>query len=91
MSLPASVLLGQIAQIIDAEGVTQSAAEKINQFVQSKKRLLDLKRAPDELGVSSRTMFRWIKNGKLRVETIAGMKFVDVSKLSVGGNGVCES
>jgi hypothetical protein len=83
MSMPDSMLRGAIAQILQREGETQSAAAQIRRILESEKRLVDLKVAPDELGVTPRTMYRWIKVGRLTVETIAGRRMVDVSKMSV--------
>jgi len=83
MSLTDSMLRGKICQIFHREGVTKSAAEQIELLMKNEQKLLDLKAAPEALGISERQMYRWIKAGKLPAKKIAGIKMVDVSKMSV--------
>ena len=87
MSLSDRTLRGAIADILSHEGKTQSAAEQIHRLLENERRLIDLKSAPSELGISERQMYRWIKTGKLTAVTIAGQRMVDVSKKSVSENG----
>jgi hypothetical protein len=81
--MPDSTLRGAIAAILEREGATKSAARKIEELMKREQRFADLKNAPDQLGISSRQMFRWIKSGKLSVLRVAGLTMVDVSKMSV--------
>ncbi|MCE0522040.1 MAG: hypothetical protein LV480_03935 [Methylacidiphilales bacterium] len=80
-------LRGSIAHILDREGATASAAEKIQRLMRSEQRLVPLKVAPSELNLSTRTFYRRLKAGLLRtVETPEG-RMVDVgSKLAAREN-----
>ena len=85
MTLPE--LRGAIGVILDREGESPSAAKQIRQLIEIERRLVDLKVAPELLGVTERTMFRWLKSGRLFSETIDGRRMVDVSKMSVRESG----
>ena len=81
--MTAAELRGAIAEILETHGASKIAARQIQELMKREQRFVDLKAAPDELGISPRQMFRWIKSGKLTVAKVAGMTMVDVSKMSV--------
>jgi len=87
MSLPDPMLRGAIASILDREGETPSAAKEIRELIE-RQRFFDLQNAPGELGVTERTMFRWLREGKLKAVMIAGRRMVDVMSVSVSSGQV---
>ena len=78
MSLSETALRERILAIIEREGATEAAAKEIKALMQSDARLLDLKNAPAELGISPRTMFRRIRAGRIKTVEIAGRRMVEL-------------
>jgi hypothetical protein len=74
--------VAEIRRILAARLQPEEAARQIDELKRERK-FLDLKNAPDALGISQRQMFRRIKRGLLHVEIVAGVRMVDVSKMSV--------
>ena len=80
MTLPE--LRGAIGAILANEGETPSAAKQIRQLIE-RQRFFDLQNAPGELGVTDRTMYRWLEQGRLKSVVIAGRRMVDVMSVNV--------
>jgi predicted DNA-binding transcriptional regulator AlpA len=77
VSLPDSTLRAQVAAILEKKGATKNAARLIRDLME-RDRFVDLKVAPEKLGISRRTFYRRLHAGAIQTVTVGGRRMVDL-------------